>query len=169
MSTRKFVFLLAGIILVFAFIGFAKNPHALIFSMPQAQASAHLDSGIKDFTRLQKLYMRRALHSNFDNLIELQGASLQAVIGEPEIVRADFPTVIWQYRSKSCVLDVYFRADNDEAVLFENVIHYEMRHRDHKISGSFEGKEAACMRSLLPSSTAPRLLNVSFIYKSVIN
>lgn len=158
----------ALVILAFSFIGLSNNPEKFILSMPQAEASASLKSGVEEFSASQKIYMVRALQANHDNIVKMQGASLKAVLSEPELVRADLPTVVWQYRSKKCVLDIYFKADQENVDL-ENVIHYEMRHRDYRASqNDFAGQEAACVRSLLPSVTAPRMLSVSSIYKSYI-
>lgn len=155
------------LIMLFGFIGLTNNPQHFIISMPQAQASASLGSGVMDFSRSQKIYMTRALHANHDNLIKLQGASVRALLENPHLVRVDLPTVVWQYRSEQCVLDIYFKSDKRNVDL-SNIVHYEMRHRDYRIEEDFIGREASCMRSFLPPTTAPRLLSVSSIYKSVI-
>lgn len=157
-----FLVLLAGL------LGSFGGSRHFTFKMPKAQASVHLESGVQEFTRSQKLYMLRSLKSNHDNIIKFQGASLRSIMNEPELVRTDFPTVVWQYRSEQCVLDVYFHSADGNAD-FSEVVHYEMRHRDYKSKADFSGKEATCMRSLLPSVMTPRLLSVSTIYKSVIN
>lgn len=158
----------AFLILILAFVGLTNNPEKFIFSMPQAKASASMESGIADFTPSQKIYIVRALQSNYDNLIKMQGASLRAVFDEPESVRADLPTVVWQYRSKKCVLDIYFKSD-DANVDFEDVVYYEMRNRDYRTKVDFDGQENACLKSLLPTFKAPRMLSVSSIYKSYIH
>jgi hypothetical protein len=151
--------------LLLAFIGLDDNPEKFLLSLPEAQASAGMNGNAIELTSSQKSYLKRALHSNPENLVKLQGASIRAAFQDPEMIRADLPTVVWQYRSEKCVLDIYFKSKNTNADL-ANVVHYEMRHR---VAGQddFAG-EKACLKSLMPSMNSPRLLSVSAIYKSYI-
>lgn len=155
---------LIGVLFV-AFFNLGDNPDAFILSMPKAQASASMESGVVKFSPAQLHYIKRALHANFDNLGELQGASVRAALDEPEMVRTDLPTIVWQYRSDQCVLDIYFKSDEQEAT-FANVIHYEMRHREAG-NENFAG-EQKCLHSIMPYSSMPRMMGVSAIYKSYI-
>ena len=45
------------------------------------------------------------------DLVGLDGQSLETLLGKPGLVRRDYPAEVWQYRSPSCVLDVYFYTD----------------------------------------------------------
>lgn len=148
-----------------AFFSLGDNPDSFILSMPKAQASASMEGGVAEFSPAQLHYIRRALNSNFDNISKLQGATVRAALDAPEMVRADLPTVVWQYRSDQCVLDIYFKSE-EEVADFANVVHYEMRHRD-ATSSNFAG-EQKCLRSIMPYSAMPRMMGVSAIYKTYI-
>lgn len=73
--------------------------------------------------------LRAFVRSNPDNILRMVGRDISVLLEEPELVRADFPTVVWQYRKDNCVLDVYF-ASSAEDVLDAPVVHYEARYRD---------------------------------------
>lgn len=64
-----------------------------------------------------------------DPVLGVRGGDVLAVLAEPEMIRADLPTVVWQYRNGRCVLDLYFTASSGNV---ENspVVHYETRIRD---------------------------------------
>lgn len=100
----------------------------------------------------QKRYLLTSLSARPDHILKVMGKDVQAVFRSPELIRQDLPTIIWQYRSKSCVLDVYFTAQ-DEDPLFSPVVHYEFRQRDakawHKDVASGREIETACMREML--------------------
>lgn len=42
-----------------------------------------------------------------DELLGLDGPALEARLGPPELVRNEAPAQIWQYRSETCVFDVF--------------------------------------------------------------
>lgn len=42
-----------------------------------------------------------------DELLGLDGPALQDRIGTPELIRYEQPAQIWQYRSETCVFDVF--------------------------------------------------------------
>ena len=58
-----------------------------------------------------------------DDLVGLDGPALERLLGEPGLVRRDYPAEVWQYRSATCVLDVYFYPDHDRLA----VAHAEAR------------------------------------------
>ena len=77
----------------------------------------------------QKRGFRRAVLNNHENMMTLTGGQVRSILNQPELVRRDLPTVVWQYRTDECVLDVYFtssttRLDNTP------VAHYEVRGRE---------------------------------------
>lgn len=153
-----------------AFMDFYPSDENASFNFPRAQATAAaLNSGVdgkKLFTQLQKRYMQKALIARADNLVKMHGATVMAALGEASLVRADLPTVIWQYRSESCVLDIYFKADDADVVLAP-VIHYEMRSRLETGADAHNiNDEKRCIRSLVPANGMARFLNVNTFYKS---
>jgi hypothetical protein len=57
------------------------------------------------------------------SLLGLDRPAVQHLLGEPGLVRRDDPAEVWQYRSRGCVLDVYFYPDRDRLT----VAHAEAR------------------------------------------
>ena len=59
-------------------------------------------------------------------LVGLSPDAVATRLGEPELRRQEPPVEVWQYRSDTCVLDLYLdgiaRAD-------QRVVYYEARHR----------------------------------------
>lgn len=154
----------AFLALLASFASFDYLNDTVVFEVSRAEASAGMAAGIAPtFTQNQKRSFQRAVSANHDNIYELQGASIEAAFGAPELVRADLPTIIWQYRSASCVLDVYFKSKDDQAA-FAPVVHYEIRARNGELDDS--PNAARCLSSLMPSIAAPRMLDVSAFYKS---
>ncbi len=150
--------------LIVSFTGFDYLNNKIVFEISSAEASAGMAAGVEPaFSLNQKRHIQRALSANHDNLFKLQGASIVAAFGAPSLVRADLPTIVWQYRSESCVLDVYFKSDNGKAS-FAPVVHYEMRKRNGEVTT--QPNEQKCLKSLLPTMNAPRMLDVSAFYKS---
>lgn len=58
------------------------------------------------------------------SLIGMDRAGLTSTLGEPRMLRRDAPVEIWQYRSRSCVLDVFLYEAPDG---IEAVAHLEAR------------------------------------------
>lgn len=61
-----------------------------------------------------------------ESLVGLGPAALTARLGEPELRRQERPVEVWQYRSDSCVLDLFF---DSAAGGGPQVVYYEARHR----------------------------------------
>jgi hypothetical protein len=135
----------AGFFLVLAIAGikhygFNLAPHG------QAVAAAGNYVAVINDTPAQRTFLAKKFNASADNLLSAMGRDVQSVLREPELVRQDRPTVIWQYRSDSCVLDIYF-ATEDEDPLFAPVVHYEIRSREaEKMT---EDQEKSCLRSLI--------------------
>ena len=137
------------------------------FEVPKAEASTSIGAGIDPvFTKTQTRYIQRALGARHDNLFKLRAAAVRTAFGKPELVRADMPTIVWQYRSHGCVLDVYFKAD-DADVNYAPVVHYEVRSRQNG-ANAVQPAEQDCMNSILPSVNTPYMLSVSTFYKSYL-
>lgn len=64
------------------------------------------------------------LQNQPESLIGLDRASLNSTLGKPRMLRHEAPVEIWQYRSQSCVLDVFLYEAPGGA---EKVMHLESR------------------------------------------
>jgi hypothetical protein len=108
----------------------------------------------------EKLRLIRTVGYRADNLLEMNAQDVRALLRNPEMVREDVPVMIWQYRTAECVLDIYFEAQ-DESDMEAPVIHYEIRERRAK---NYSVRKN-CVRDLINRETAPRMVDVSVIYK----
>lgn len=95
------------------------------------------------------------------HLLNIRGHDVKMVLREPELVRHESPTTIWQYRTDACVLDIYFAGDADP--LLAPVAHYEIRARG-KDSDDVDIQKN-CVRELARKSSGPRMVDVSTLYK----
>ncbi len=57
------------------------------------------------------------------DLTGLEASAVRSLFGTPGLVRKDSPAEVWQYRSPSCVLDIYLYPDGDKLT----VAHAEAR------------------------------------------
>lgn len=81
-----------------------------------------------------------------DNTV-LNGAPAELVetlFQAPESIRSDHPVVVWQYRTASCVLDIYLSLGEDQAP--QNVLYSEVRARDPEVDSVAWGD---CVPALL--------------------
>lgn len=62
-----------------------------------------------------------------DNFLQLIGQDIYLILDKPELERRDGDVVSWQYRTETCVLDLYFQAVSD--IQHMPVMHYEIRDR----------------------------------------
>ncbi len=123
-----------------------------------AAPGVEIRQGAKDTQKT----LRKNITYHPENLLQLAGHDVRAVLKEPDLVRQDFPTVIWQYRNRSCVLDVYF-SSSAEDVSGAPIVHYEIRARGKNVSD--EEIKPSCMRNLTRSRNGLRMVDVSAIYK----
>lgn len=112
----------------------------------RASASPGLSDEIEGGLAAQRQHrkLRRAVSKNPDKLLRMTGGELALALKEPELVRSDFPTVVWQYRNEQCILDVYY-ASMEEDVSEAPIIHYEIRAREEGSSG--EDISKSCIKS----------------------
>lgn len=47
-----------------------------------------------------------------EDVLGLAADALEKLLGRPELVRRDAPAEVWQYRSNSCVVDLYLYPEN---------------------------------------------------------
>ena len=59
-----------------------------------------------------------------EDLLGLSRGAVSELLGRPSVVRSEAPAEIWQYRNRTCVVDLIFYGDGDAAV-----IHIEARDR----------------------------------------
>lgn len=89
---------------------------------------------------------------SLERLIALDIAGL---LGVPDLERVDSPTVLWQYQSATCVLDLYFQIGEKGEISASPVSYYETRKRSmpvQRVSGSEEGR---CLQALIDSHRPP--------------
>lgn len=96
-----------------------------------------------------------------EHILTIRGQDIKTVLREPELIRIEAPTTIWQYRTDACVLDVYFAGDKDP--LLSPVAHYEIRARAKDVSDAAIAE--TCVRDLARKSGRPRMVDVSALYK----
>lgn len=84
--------------------------------------------------------LQAALVDNPDLFTEMDEKKVRLVLAEPDLLRKDGKTQSWQYRTDSCVLDV-FMTDGDDTVA-----HYEFRSTD--ALDEAEPEHARCMQGL---------------------
>jgi len=53
-------------------------------------------------------------------------AEVQAIVGNPDFRRVEPPAELWQYRSRECVVDLFFYGAEDD----RRVVHIDSRSRD---------------------------------------
>ncbi len=100
-----------------------------------------------------------------DNLLLVMAKDVGVLLGVPEMVRVEAPTMFWQYRNEECVLDIYFHA-KDESDMNAPVSHYEIRAREQGAQDYQVNRE--CLGDLVSQRSAPRMVDVSRIYKQPI-
>jgi hypothetical protein len=61
-----------------------------------------------------------------DSLIGLAPGEVTSRLGEPELRRSERPVEVWQYRSDTCVFDLYLDGQGGAP---PQVVYYEARHR----------------------------------------
>jgi len=159
--------ILSFIVVCVAIASFFLALHELKGSQGQAQAAAGSVSHViaKDgrYSGSDKRALRRAALQSSDALMAMSGQEVRAILSQPELVRKDLPTVIWQYRNEVCVLDVYFAASSAR-VSAQPVAHYEVRARGKNVGN--EQVQDRCLGDLVRSQAGTNLVRVEAFYKS---
>lgn len=115
------------------------------------------------YTLPQKRDIRQKILRDQKELLNLTGAEIRAILDQPELVRRDAPTTVWQYRNDSCVVDLYFTTPNPQA-LKAPVVHFEARGRRDDISDEFA--QSNCVQALVRETAPSRFVSFEAIYKS---
>jgi hypothetical protein len=93
--------------------------------------------------------LQGALAQNPSLLGKLSGKDVTLMLAAPDLERRDAPSVVWQYRSSRCVLDVYYTAQGEAELNAVKVSHYELRARDlitNERRGDVEAR--SCLQSI---------------------
>jgi hypothetical protein len=103
--------------------------HAWLSNKAEASTDATLDARtqyLQGMTeRGRERYgrtVRETLFKKPDTILNLIADDVLLALAQPDLKRVDGEGQIWQYRSESCVLDVFLQSGN--------VVHYEMRQRE---------------------------------------
>ena len=89
-----------------------------------------------DFRQALKALVRRKA----DALGTMQGRDIRLVLGNPQQVRRDHGVHVWQYRTDSCVLDIYMRKTGGQGAKLQ-AAHHDIRKRRHiKVNSSDDNK-----------------------------
>jgi hypothetical protein len=112
----------------------------------------HFNGERADLASLSKSQMMRYARSvqetiahKPDMLLKLAGEDVRLILAAPDLQRVDQPSVIWQYRTASCVLDVYFTTGKDGSPDAADVAYYEVRSR---AGGDAQPEAGACLQGL---------------------
>lgn len=101
-----------------------------------------------------------------DTLLDVTGRHVMAILSEPELVRHDGFSSVWQYRTDSCILDVYFSGKKDE--MNTPVSYYEIRAREKGVEDKKVQND--CIRHIASlNGGGPHMIDVSRLYKGYIN
>lgn len=137
------------------------------FSLDTQKAQASVSYGYgtdAPLTEIDRRYITRALSANEENILNLNARAIKMLWGEPQLVRKEFPTTLWQYRMEHCVLDVFFTSNDRDAEFPGSAVHYEMRHRQKSTLSAQDKK--ICMSNFVPESSGPKMVSVSAFFKS---
>ncbi|MCC6597665.1 MAG: hypothetical protein IT559_02615 [Alphaproteobacteria bacterium] len=106
--------------------------------------------------------LRRAISTDSKNLLDQPGYFIRAVLSEPEMIRRDSPTVVWQYRNASCVLDLYYTTQQKNE-LKAPVVHYEIRAREKGVRD--EDVQESCVRDLARAHSGKNFIRPESFYR----
>ncbi len=119
------------------------EPQATLVPAKEWPASpAALEPSGSAWRKVARLVPTPPLNDDPEQVMGLDDAALEALIGPPGLRRDEPPAQVWQYRGETCVLDVFLYLD-DEAQP-HRVVYYEIR-------GDGDGALARrrCFRALL--------------------
>ena len=94
-----------------------------------ADASSSDFAGMSKGELMQHAYeLQNITAEKPDALTDLAAREVSLMLAEPDLERKDLPSVVWQYRSQSCVLDVYYTVEGE--IQTSQVQHFEFRERE---------------------------------------
>ena len=164
MQRKILSLLMAGAVILGLFILI----HGLRQGEGEAMASSSSVSGktIEDgvrYSATRKRSIRRAVMRSADEFMSLNGRDVRAVLNQPGLIRRDLPSVVWQYRNESCVLDIYFTTSSAKASAAP-VSYYEIRARQKDVAD--EDVQGVCIESLVRERAGQSFVNLDAFYKA---
>ncbi len=164
MKRKILSFLMAGgvILGLFVLIHGLRQGEGEALASSSSIAGKTIEDGAR-YSATRKRSIRRAVMSNADEFMSLNGRDVRAVLNQPELIRRDLPTVVWQYRNDACVLDVYFTTASAKAAKAP-VAYYEVRARQKGVAD--EDVQGICVESLIRERAGQNLVNLEALYKA---
>ena len=165
LHSRQFHFFMACAFAVAVFVAYQS-----FYGTEHSQAYASLNDGevsgerMLNYKPARKRILRSRLKDDANHILELKGHDIVQIFSEPELVRRDLPTTIWQYRNDACVMDLYFTVGAAGNVARSDVVHYEVRGRDTRAEKPLNLDD--CIGDLMPDDTMMSLINVDAVYKA---
>jgi hypothetical protein len=117
----------------------------------------------REIPNAHKRELRQKISANSNNILDLSGREIYSIFSQPELIRTDAPTTIWQYRTAACVLDIYYTT-RETTALRAPAVHYEIRAREKGIPD--EAVKETCMRDLVRVNAGVNLVNINAVYKA---
>ena len=137
--------------------------------MAHATPALTFDSGVAhaDMSLRERMAFVKSISYHPDRMLKVTGRDIHTLLLEPELIRQDKPTIIWQYRNSRCVLDVFFKSQDGDAMKAD-VVHYEARARDKKLENMTltPVQQQECVRFLINEKQRPRMVDVGHILKA---
>ena len=96
--------------------------------------------------------MLKSIPERPHNLLKISSGDVMDLLHEPELMRVEHKMQMWQYRTASCVLDLYLQ-DSGE------VTHYEMRARDSGVADI--DIQHTCIGDLVTQAMASRMVDMA--------
>ncbi len=155
---------LAVFMAAFILLGLFSSNEAFESAIAAPQNAGYIQAGY--YTGAERKNIRHFVRSNPDSLLRMSGQDIALVLNEPELVRQDYPTVVWQYRGDNCVLDVYF-ASMEEDVSEAPIVHYEIRSREKNMED--EAVFKGCIGKLMRPGKGFSMAKASSFYKKPYN
>ena len=138
-----------------------KRDDGVAYASTGSLMAREIQSGARIPTaRLREI--RQAVSADSQKILDVSGREIYAMLAQPELVRTDTPTTIWQYRNSFCVLDIYFTT-RDKTALRAPAVHYEVRAREKDVPD--EAVQGRCVRDLVRAHAGMNLVNVNAFYK----
>lgn len=164
MRREKLSYLIAGAVIAGVFLlNYAvRRDDGAAYASPAPLLAHEIAQGASiPAWRLREI--RQTVSANPSKLLDVSGREIYAVLAQPEMVRTDSPTTVWQYRNSFCVLDLYFTT-RDKTAARAPVVHYEVRAREKGVPD--EAVQGRCVRDIVRASTG-NLLRAGSFYKAI--
>ncbi len=113
----------------------------------EAQAAMPLSAEVSP--HVQQVVAPQLKKISSGNVLNLSADEVLVLLQEPEFTRTEASIQMWQYRTKGCVLDLYF----DPA---GQVVHYDMRARDRAVAAA--QVQGSCVSDVIAQASDQRYI-----------